>query len=128
LKNKVLYRAIHKALGRGLIESCHDISEGGLAVALVESAIGGRLGFTLDEVEWLGLSNLIWKLFGEGPGRVVVSIGKENEKEFLSVFKELPHSKLGTVSSLPQVIFKNGHKVVLNQHLDKMIEAYKKGA
>ncbi len=127
IKNKVLYRAIYKALGRGLIESCHDISEGGLAVALVESAIGGRLGFTLDEVEWLGLSNLIGKLFGEGPGRFVVSIAKENEKEFLSVFKELPHSKLGTVSSLPQVIFKNGHKVVLNQHLDKMIEAYKKG-
>ncbi|MBG08114.1 MAG: phosphoribosylformylglycinamidine synthase [Halobacteriovoraceae bacterium] len=127
IKNKVLYRSIYKALGEGLFESCHDLSEGGLAVALVESAIGGRLGFILDEEDHTDLGSFINKLFGESPGRFVVSVSKENEKAFLSLFKKLPHSKLGQVHSGPQVIIKNGKREVVNQSLDKMIEAFKKG-
>lgn len=54
------------------LASCHDISEGGLAVALAESAIQGKRGFkvNLDQPvsRWDGL------LFSEGPGRVVVSL------------------------------------------------------
>ena len=127
IKNKVLYRSIHKALGEGLIESCHDLSEGGLAVALVESAIGGRLGFTLDIEDYDGLSDLIVKLFGEGPGRFVVSVSKEKQKDFLEVFKELPHLKLGKVGPGQEVVFKNGKKEIFKHSLDKMIEAFKKG-
>ena len=126
-KNKALYRSIHKALGKGLIESCHDLSEGGLAVALVESAIGGRLGFILDGEEYDDLSDLIVKLFGEAPGRFVVSVSKDKESDFLKVFKNLPYYKLGKVTSLPKVIFKNKKQEILNQPLDKLIEAFKKG-
>ncbi|TVR36045.1 MAG: phosphoribosylformylglycinamidine synthase, partial [Spirochaetaceae bacterium] len=43
-----LYRALHAAIGNGLVATCHDLADGGLAVALAESALGGRLGARID--------------------------------------------------------------------------------
>src|SRR5262249_4375121 len=39
-----IVRAVHQAIRAGLIRSCHDLSEGGLAVALAEMALAGGLG------------------------------------------------------------------------------------
>ena len=38
------YRRLHAAIRAGLVPACHDVSEGGLAVALAEMCIAGRLG------------------------------------------------------------------------------------
>ncbi len=40
------YRAVHDLISRGLVTAAHDVSDGGIAVALAEMAIGGRLGLT----------------------------------------------------------------------------------
>ena len=37
-------RALHKAIQAGLVQSCHDVSEGGIAIALAEMCIAGGLG------------------------------------------------------------------------------------
>ena len=42
-----LYLRLHEVIEKGLVASCHDISDGGLAVAVCESALGGRLGATI---------------------------------------------------------------------------------
>ena len=42
------YRLLHAVMRDGMVASAHDLSDGGLAVALAESAIGGRLGARLD--------------------------------------------------------------------------------
>ena len=42
------YRLLHAAMCEGMVASAHDLSDGGLAVALAESAIGGRCGARLD--------------------------------------------------------------------------------
>ena len=42
------YRAVHRAIAAGLVRAAHDPSEGGLAVALAELAIAGRLGISVD--------------------------------------------------------------------------------
>ncbi len=39
---------LHQAIRAGLVHSCHDLSEGGLALALAEMALGGRLGIEAD--------------------------------------------------------------------------------
>ena len=38
------YRAVHELIGGGLVSAAHDVSDGGIAVALAEMAIGGQLG------------------------------------------------------------------------------------
>ncbi len=41
------YRALHQAISSGLVQACHDCSEGGLAVAAAEMALAGGLGLEL---------------------------------------------------------------------------------
>lgn len=42
-----LYLRLHEVMEQGVVASCHDISDGGMAVAVCESALGGRLGATI---------------------------------------------------------------------------------
>ena len=42
------FNAMHRAISSGLIESCHDLSEGGLAVSAAEMAFAGGLGISLN--------------------------------------------------------------------------------
>lgn len=70
-QEKRLIECLLAAIGEGLLHSAHDCSDGGLAVALAESAIAGRLGFS-GEIPLRG--RLDAALFGEGPSRAVVSL------------------------------------------------------
>lgn len=63
------YRSFHRAVLEGLVVSAHDVSEGGVAVALAEMAIGGGLGF--DAVV-SGPSATA--LFGESGGRIIAAV------------------------------------------------------
>ena len=98
-----LYRKVHRAIGSGLIESCHDVSDGGLFVALAESAIGGRKGAMIDSphVGSLGV------LFHEGPGRLVISVSPENEAAFVELLGGASHVRIGTTNDAGALSFKN---------------------
>ena len=82
-----------------LVESAHDISEGGLIVTLLESGFQKGLGFTVNDQSTPIRQDAFW--LGEAQGRVVVSVSKEK----LSVLKEKLNAagqsflELGTVST-----------------------------
>src|SRR5262249_23046250 len=61
-----LFRALHGAIAGGLVRSCHDLSEGGLAVALAEMAFAGGVG--ADATHKSELPDDVW-LFSESPTR-----------------------------------------------------------
>jgi phosphoribosylformylglycinamidine synthase len=61
---------VRQTIAAGLLHSAHDCSDGGLAVALAECAIAGAIGATIDQP----LSRPEVELFGEGSGRIVVSV------------------------------------------------------
>jgi len=66
-----LQRLVLRAHSEGLLLSAHDCSDGGLAVTLAECAVLGGYGFAgLDELP----GRLDAALFGEGQGRIVVSL------------------------------------------------------
>jgi phosphoribosylformylglycinamidine (FGAM) synthase-like enzyme len=72
---RALIDTLCEVIGAGLLHSAHDCSEGGLAVALAESAIGNReqpFGVSVDLSTW-GSLPLRALLFGEAQGRVVAS-------------------------------------------------------
>jgi phosphoribosylformylglycinamidine (FGAM) synthase-like enzyme len=80
----------------GLLASAHDVSDGGLAVAIAESAIAGNLGATL--VAAVGSAPAV-ELFGESPTRVVVSTRPGHWRRFegLALEHAIPLRRLGTV-------------------------------
>ncbi|TVR21995.1 MAG: phosphoribosylformylglycinamidine synthase subunit PurL [Ilumatobacter sp.] len=67
----VRYRRLHRVMMGGLVEACHDVSEGGLAVALAEMCIAGRLGV---RVEVLPHPDLAVALFAESTGRFLLEV------------------------------------------------------
>jgi phosphoribosylformylglycinamidine synthase len=81
-----------------VVNSAHDCSEGGLAVALAESSIIGNLGFSGsigNRDHWAP------SLFGEQPSRVVVSVSKDKTHQFKDIcyVSNTPFVWLGTVTS-----------------------------
>lgn len=74
------HRQLHKAITSGLVRSAHDLSEGGLAVAAAEWALGGRLGLDLALPGRAELS--VEQLFGEGPARYLVEVESQEGERF----------------------------------------------
>jgi phosphoribosylformylglycinamidine synthase len=85
------------AIQNGLIESAHDVAEGGLFITLAESAFHRELGFTADCQDDSFRRDAYW--FGESQSRVVVSVKKEKLQVFLESMKGIPVEKLGEVTN-----------------------------
>jgi phosphoribosylformylglycinamidine synthase len=83
-KEKQLADLLHGAAIQGLIASAHDVSEGGIGVAIVESALRFNVGARI----WLGELlerdelDLTAALFSESQARVIVSVGREDDVKF----------------------------------------------
>jgi len=76
------YRRLHTALASGRVLACHDLSEGGLAVAVAEMAIGGRLGVHLRGLPHPDATTA-W--FSESNGRFVVELQPDDLQWFTDV-------------------------------------------
>ena len=90
--------AVKNIIKNKLVESVHDVSDGGLIITLLESAMNNNLGFDI------ATDNNIRKdafLFGESQSRVVVSVSAQNEAKFIDSLKNngVNFSKLGTVTN-----------------------------
>jgi phosphoribosylformylglycinamidine synthase subunit PurL len=73
---------LKELIRKGVIASAHDVSEGGLFIALLESAMQGDLGFDITtDVEIRPDAYL----FGESQSRIVVSVTPENEEAFIDL-------------------------------------------
>jgi phosphoribosylformylglycinamidine synthase len=90
------YRRLHAAMRAGFVRSCHDVSEGGLAVALAELCISGRLGVAVDE---LPHEDRTTALFAESSGRLVVEVRPDDVEEFVRIAG--PAHRLGVVTAEP---------------------------
>lgn len=93
------YRHLHAAIQAGLIVSCHDVSEGGLAVALAEMCIAGRLGATIGQ---LPHDDLVTSLFSESAGRLIVELEERSVPAFLRIMDN-DVFRLGEVSNSGQM-------------------------
>jgi phosphoribosylformylglycinamidine synthase len=92
-----LHRIVSHLIGNRLVGSAHDVSLGGLFVALVECALPGGLGFDVTSPAEIRGDAF---LFGEAQSRVVVSVNAEQETKFLDYMMEtgIHFSALGHVT------------------------------
>ena len=115
--------------GKKLVHSAHDISDGGLFVALAEKSIMNAvapLGFSVDlEISDSGPYQIQQQLFSEAQGRVVLSIAPENEKEVIDAANKhnVPVRVIGKVVDRDAVLAING-KEIINLPIGQLAEAY----
>jgi phosphoribosylformylglycinamidine synthase len=103
-RGRAIFHAVHQAISRGLIRACHDLSEGGLAVALAEMALAGDLGaeISLRDVPCPdAAAHDAVLLFSESPTRFVLEIRPEHVTEVGSLLGPNPFGKLGEVTAGP---------------------------
>ena len=99
------------AISKGLVRACHDLSEGGLAVALAEMAMGGGLGASAKVSESLPFAAA---LFSESASRWIVEVEPSKLSQAKKVFSSVPFEVLGKVQKKPFVeISSRGKKVSL---------------
>ena len=115
-----LYRALHKAINQGLVRSCHDLSEGGLAVAAAEMCIGGRLGLTME----LPLEDSLRALFGETNGCLLVEVKPENAAAFEALFESLPKLRIATVETEPNFVVNKAGKEIGFVPVDDLVTVW----
>ena len=105
LDEKSCQSFLRNAILKGFIVSSHDISDGGLAIALSECCILSSKGATIELQKNFNRDDNL--LFAEGGSRIVFSINKKKEKEWLNYLKQdqinskssLYVKKIGYVSS-----------------------------
>jgi len=75
-----------EANDRGWLESCHDVSDGGLAVAIAEMCVGGQLGSDID-IDPLGKMRAVAQLFSESNTRWVIEVAPGKSRHVERLFK-----------------------------------------
>ena len=105
---KRTFAAVHAAINQGLIRACHDLSEGGLAVAIAEMAFAGGCGarIRLADVPQAGmeaLNGVDWNaslLFAESASRFIAEISPASRVAFETAFQAagVPFACIGEVA------------------------------
>jgi len=83
------------AIHAGDVTACHDLSQGGLAVAAAEMALGGDVGADLD-LQHLDPLRLDFLLFSETNARWLVEVRRDREEAFAARF-QIPAARVGVV-------------------------------
>src|SRR5262249_34856874 len=102
---KAMFVALHQAIHSGCVQSCHDLSEGGLAVAAAEMALAGGLGAKIflakapHQIEKAEADATPGKLaaallFAESNTRFLVEVPQNRMEQFEQCFGNLPHAAI----------------------------------
>jgi phosphoribosylformylglycinamidine synthase len=120
-------RALAQAIQAGWVRSCHDCSEGGLAVALAEMALAGGLGLALDLERIPHASDAAGPdvlLFSESNGRFVVEVSPDDAAAFEAAMADVPCKQAGRVTEGPQVVVSHDGQQVLALDVETLRRAF----
>jgi phosphoribosylformylglycinamidine synthase len=120
---------LRTAIAAGLVRSAHDLSDGGLAVALAECCIASGLGAAVELPAGEGRPDRL--LFAEGGARLVVSVAPEQESAWGAALaaaadagEPLPAGRLGTVTAESRLVVARGGEPLLALAVERLGDAY----
>lgn len=121
------YRRLISSMDASLVRACHDLSEGGLAVAAAEMAFTGNLGLelNLDSVPVSCNMRNDALLFSESNGRLLVEVSPEVQPLFQKTMKGSVFSKIGIVTNENMLKISCQSEPIMDIHLDELKEAWK---
>ncbi|MSR75087.1 MAG: phosphoribosylformylglycinamidine synthase subunit PurL [Planctomycetes bacterium] len=103
---RATFATLHMAIQSGVVRACHDLSEGGLAVALAEMVFAGEIGAEVD----LDLVPVTVKceddrvlLYSESLTRFLVEVPEAHCARFTKLMAGVPHARIGSTRSEPRL-------------------------
>lgn len=107
---------VYHANQNGLLESAHDLSEGGLAIALLEAVFNTPFAFEVTT----DLNDA--QLFSETQSRFIVTVAPENVEKFEASFAGVPVKQLGKVTDSEAVSIQTAtsQTTINKQELEKL--------
>jgi len=123
------YRALNTAQARGLVASCHDLSDGGLGVALAESAFAGGYGIQVELVQLPVAGDLRDDvlLFSESQSRLLVTVHPEHLAAFEELFAGQDCGLVGRVIEEQELlIFGREGQILVKSPLSNLKEAWQR--
>ena len=120
------YRALNAAQKEGLVRSCHDLSDGGLGVALAEKAFAGGYGIRVDLDRMITDGELRDDklLFSESQSRLLVTVRSHERERFEHFFAGQALACLGEVLDTPRLVVSRGGRSLLDIHINLLKEAW----
>ncbi|MGV8176875.1 MAG: phosphoribosylformylglycinamidine synthase subunit PurL [Candidatus Bilamarchaeaceae archaeon] len=120
-----MYRAFSMVMEEGLVNSAHDVSDGGIAVCIAESAFPAGLGADIDlsQIPRHG-ENEDAVLFSETPGRIVVSVSPEKAAKFEKLMHGHPFAKIGRVRGDKRFIIRKSSHILVNEEIENLDNAW----
>jgi len=121
-----LYSRYLQAVEAGLVASCHDLSDGGLGVALAEKAFAGGFGIRadLDAVATDVKMRADLLLFSESQSRLLVTVPQQHKQGFEGLFAGTDCSLIGEVVDTPGLQVTEGGKILIDKGLAELKEAW----
>ncbi len=94
---KQTFAALHQAISQGVVRSCHDLSEGGLAVAAAEICFAGDIGaeIVLDKIPTHETLSPVKLLFSESNTRFLCEVRPDQSAAFEAALSNVPHACIG---------------------------------
>ncbi len=130
-ENFQLYTQLHRAVLGRCIASCHDLSDGGLAVALAETAFAGNLGLSLDlslvpSTEQSGRPMSPEEiLFSESAGRFVATVRPDKVHDFEKAMEGCVFARAGQVTEIKELKITQGKSDLCVLPVDDLKAAWK---
>jgi phosphoribosylformylglycinamidine synthase len=132
----ILMKALGETIRLGLVRSCHDLSEGGLAVAAAEMSLAGLLGANIDvsHIAIKGIADSFSettnsiRLFSESTSRFIVEITPEQLGAFEKYIRTAGIKDMiyiGTVSNTTRFVVQDGDTELINLQISELQEAWK---
>ena len=129
---KITFAAMHRAIHAGLVRACHDLSEGGLAVAVAEMAFAGGIGASvnLEDVPFEANNCLDYPveilLFSESNTRFLCEVKPENATAFEHNLGDVRHARIGETTDTPKLRVEVEGTTVVDADLVSLKEAWQK--
>jgi phosphoribosylformylglycinamidine synthase II len=122
-----LFRKLHEAIASGLVRSCHDVSEGGLAAAIAEMAFAGGIGADVTRLGEAALPDDVL-LFSESTTRFVVEVQPDKAAAFQACLgNNIPLTQLGQTCQDPHLrIAGTNGEWLIDTELATLKEAWQK--
>ncbi len=125
-ESRKVMEAVQRAITAGQVRACHDLSEGGLAVAAAEMAFSGGLGVELDLSAVPAEADVPppARLFAENAGRFLVEVSPDDYDAFLETIGDVPCGKLGRVTDTGRVVIADSTRVVIDVEIARAKAAW----